>query len=116
MFNTIKELRHAGNKARVTHYRYVKFQLTDLISSIEANGKEVKNRLAIAMNGGIALLRYDQIRNDKAINRIMAKGGVTRLEVTTKDGVNITTDAVCCGKDNYDKKLGVKIALGRLNL
>lgn len=116
MFNSIKELRHAGNKARITHYRHVKFTLGDLLAIVGKKEHEVEMAMIIAMKGGVAFMRHDEIRAKKLMNRVVAKGGLTRLEVTTKDGLNITTESVCCAKDNYDKKLGVKIAIGRLNL
>ena len=41
------------------------------------------------------------------------QGGVTRVEVRTPDGKELVGEAVCHPEENYNKKLGVKIALGR---
>lgn len=42
------------------------------------------------------------------------KGGVTKLHITSPDGVtNLYTLSYCNENDYYNKKTGVKIALGR---
>ena len=41
------------------------------------------------------------------------KGGKTVVEVRTPDGKEIKGEAICSSKDNYSKKIGVRIALGR---
>lgn len=44
---------------------------------------------------------------------ISEKGGSTQVDITTPDGVNTTGYANCCSIDNYNRKIGVLIALGR---
>lgn len=41
------------------------------------------------------------------------KGGKTVVQVKTPDGIELEGIAVCSKKENYNKKLGVSIALGR---
>ena len=41
------------------------------------------------------------------------KGGKTVVEVRTPDGKEIKGEAICSPEDNYNKKIGVRIALGR---
>lgn len=40
-------------------------------------------------------------------------GGLTRIEITTPEGKDLAGEAKCSTKDNYNKKIGVSIALGR---
>jgi len=42
-----------------------------------------------------------------------ARGGRTVIEVTTPDGTNLVGSSRCSRKENFNKRLGVKIALGR---
>lgn len=42
-----------------------------------------------------------------------AKGGATQIIIDSPTGENYQGLAICSEKDNYNKKLGVKIALGR---
>ena len=45
---------------------------------------------------------------------VSAKGGQTIIELTSPDGkFSATGIALCSEQDNYNKKVGVKIALGR---
>lgn len=44
---------------------------------------------------------------------ISCKGGTTVIQVRTPDGEELEGIAVCSNKENYNKKLGVSIALGR---
>lgn len=41
------------------------------------------------------------------------KGGMTRVVIDSPDGKHFEGESFCSKKDNYNKKLGVKIALGR---
>lgn len=40
-------------------------------------------------------------------------GGYTVVQIRTPDGQEIEGKAICSNKENYNKKLGVKIAVGR---
>jgi hypothetical protein len=44
---------------------------------------------------------------------LSAKGGLTRIEITTPSGEDVWGEAVCSKEDNWDRKLGISIALGR---
>ena len=44
---------------------------------------------------------------------LCAKGGNTTVEITTPDGKNLTGVASCFNCDSYNKRLGVRIAIGR---
>lgn len=96
--STIKELRQAGNKVRVTHYRCI-------YMPYERALEMMPQRVIKEMVGGENFGKY-----------ITPNGGMVTVEVTAPDGKEYKAEAKCSLKDNYDKKLGVKIALGRLNL
>lgn len=44
---------------------------------------------------------------------VNARGGKTIVEVTTPEGVTLVGISRCSRKENFNKKLGVRIALGR---
>lgn len=44
------------------------------------------------------------------------KGGFTRVVIDSPYGEHFEGEAKCSDKDNYNKKLGVRIALGRCGL
>lgn len=78
--NTVQELRKAGYKVRVLHFR----------------DRIFKNRMDSSING------YES-----------PKGGFTKIIIDSPDGRHYEGEAWCSPKDNYSKKLGVRIALGR---
>lgn len=84
---TVQELRNKGYKVRVLHNRlyngYHKWQV-----------------------GAIESTRYGPIDPD-------AKGGSTQIIIDSPTGEHYQGLAICSKKENYNKKLGVKIALGR---
>lgn len=41
------------------------------------------------------------------------RGGLTHIEITLPNGENVVGEAKCAEIDNYNKKIGVQIALGR---
>lgn len=86
---TIQELRNKGYKVRVLHNRlyngYHKWQVGSRPSSN---------------------LGYGPIDPDP-------KGGSTEIVIDSPTGRHYQGLAICSKKDNYNKKLGVKIALGR---
>lgn len=45
--------------------------------------------------------------------RMLPRGGETIVEVITPDGQTLTGNAKCSLKDSFNKKMGLKIALGR---
>lgn len=84
--DTVRNLRQSGFKVRVSHYRYVEGWPDYLLSK--------------------------EIREEGMGNFALSKGGKTSIELT-KDGIDAKGEAICSPKDNYNRKLGVKIALGR---
>lgn len=64
-------------------------------------------------------VRVRHYRTSKLINehhskvKANEKGGRTTVDVTFPDGTEVSGEALCSDQDNYNKKLGVRIALGR---
>ena len=88
---TIRNLRRQGYKVRVLHFRNF------ILNSINSN-------LKITSSKGI-IASYD---------KPLPKGGSTIIELTTPDKLQtVRGSAVCSVKENYNKKLGNSIALGR---
>ncbi len=83
---TVKNLRQNGFKVRVGHYRLDNFLWELTLDSI-----------------------FTDLQKQVGIS---PKGGKTTIELT-KDGIDASGEAICCMEDNYNRKLGVKIALGR---
>lgn len=52
-------------------------------------------------------------RQYDANGKVKPKGGMTELIIDSPHGEHFEGIAKCCDEDNYDKKLGVRIALGR---
>lgn len=94
---TVKNLRQSGFKVRVGHYRWTKEQ--GIIMSIYKKG----------MGSPVRQVRGFSLQKEHGIH---PKGGITTIELT-KDGIDAKGEAICCLEDNYNRKLGVKIALGR---
>ena len=60
--------------------------------------------------------RFSQMKKriDGVHLEVLAKGGSTTIEVTTPDGKhNVIGKAVCSLEDNFNRKIGNSIALGR---
>lgn len=89
---TIQQLRNDGYKVRVLHNRlyngYYKWQV----------GSKPKSDHG-----------YGPIDPD-------TKGGSTQIVVDSPSGEHYEGLAICSKKENYNKKLGVRIALGRCNI
>ena len=86
---TVAQLRRSNYKVRIHHARHVK----------QDDGSIVEN---------VPLM---DIQN---MNKVLAKGGKTELFVTTPEGKNYKSVAICNSKDSFNYKLAVRIALGRL--
>lgn len=61
--------------------------------------------------GFIVVVKHE--RKYDAFGCMKPKGGNTIVELITPDGVNVVGKSRCSRRDSYNKKLGVKIALGR---
>ena len=85
---TVQQLRNAGYKVRVLHNRlyngYHKWQV---------GARE-------------HIQKYAPIDPD-------SKGGSTQVVIDSPDGQHYQGLAICSKKENYNKKMGVRIALGR---
>lgn len=58
--------------------------------------------------------RFFKPRMDTSINGYESpKGGHTRVIIDSPNGNHYEGTAICSKRDNYNKKLGVKIAIGR---
>ncbi len=90
---TVQDLRHKGYKVMVLHKRLYNGEYRE-----DANCKP-----APIIKGGII---FCYINPD-------AKGGSTTVIIDSPCGKHFEGRSVCSREDNYDKKLGVKIALGR---
>ena len=89
---TVQELRNDGYKVRVLHNRlyngYYKWQVGSKPTSD---------------------CGYGPIDPD-------TKGGSTQIVIDSPSGEHYEGLAICSKKENYNKKLGVRIALGRCNI
>ena len=83
---TVQELRNKGFKVKVLHNRLYK-------------GKFKWQRVSAVVGSG-------PIDPD-------TKGGSTHIIIDSPSGSHYEGIAICSKQDNYDKKLGVRIALGR---
>jgi hypothetical protein len=86
---TIQQLRNSGYKVKVLHNRLYK-------------GKFKWQRVSSVVGSG-------PIDPD-------TKGGSTHIIVDSPYGSHYEGLAFCSNKDNYNKKLGVRIALGRCSI
>jgi len=86
---TVHSLRNNGYKVRIIHWRY-----------------PVNEERKICGD----LVHQSQIPPSYRSTR----GGVTEVEITTPDGQNYFAQAHCHINDCFNRKLGVKIALGRI--
>jgi hypothetical protein len=110
---SVQSLRAAGYKVRVCHKRHfsifaekddvkVKIDVTPAMSFRELDdGLPTLN--ALCMPYSIKPISFS----------VEPRGGLTLIEITTPDGTDLKGEALCSKRDNYDKKKGVKIALGR---
>jgi len=100
---TVKELRQSGNKVRVIHKR--KYKFFDLIK------KEFIYHIFSKFEF-VNFLKIGKIPRYLVVNRLQT-GGQTVIEITMKDGLELRGVAKVNDCDNYNKKLGIKLALNR---
>lgn len=94
---TVKELRQSKFKVRVGHYRYTNVQLALKLKTTKFEGEPTLD---------------SKITPFQREFGISPKGGKTTIEIS-KDGFDGKAEAICRFDENYNRKLGVKIALGR---
>jgi hypothetical protein len=82
------------------------------VKSLRQNGFKVRVQHQRFCVGGGMLPEY-QIRQEKF--QFSPKGGKTTILVSRlSDGTNFTGEAVCSESDQFNRKMGVAISLGRL--
>lgn len=93
--NTVASLRQSGCKVRVSHFRLVKANnTTDLMAT--------------------NLMSMREIKENNLQNFILPKGGLTKVEITDLNNKNYEVTAKCNPIDSYNRKIAVKICLGRI--
>lgn len=78
-----------------------------LMDHIKENSMTVEE---LRRSGYKIRVHHHRRKNDEGIN---ARGGKTVVEVTTPDGRTLIGVARCSRRENFNKRLGVRIALGR---
>ncbi len=97
---TIHELRKEGFKLRILHSRYyglISAEAPRLISNFEI--RESKHDL-----GQFWPFRVG----------VLGKGGRTEIDLLTPDGRQYKASTDCSKTDNFNRKRGIKICLGRI--
>lgn len=91
---SICDLRRAGYKVRVSHFRNIPVgQLFDSVSLMRVTKIDKKKRM---------------------FENILEHGGETQIEITNRDGKTFNAVAQCSNKDAFNRKLGNHICLARL--
>jgi hypothetical protein len=90
---TIHQLRKEGIKVRVSHMRFARPFDSDSLRFINVTKAAKK---------------------EKMFQYIDPKGGCTTIDITNKLGADFTAQANCSDLDRFDRKLGIRICLGRL--
>lgn len=94
---SIDELRNKGYKIRIIHYRtYLSNCLTD------NNNKRVLSRFEAEKEGIFNSLYGPQ-----------SFGGMTKVELRSPDGTEVTGESMCSMKDQFSRRFGRDIAIGR---
>lgn len=98
----LDKLRKDGFRIRVTHYRnYELFQVLTEDS-------------LVTIDQLVPLSDVPRYSIPKEYHKhASSKGGRTTVEITTPDGREFIGTAICSNKENFNKKLSLKIALGR---
>lgn len=88
--HTVAALRQSGNKVRVTQLRH---KVGDETGQLYPLKNEYNNGL---------------LGNERT-----QRGGLIKVEITLKDGKDYTGEALCSKNDQFNRKIGLKIALNR---
>lgn len=105
---TVQSLRDQGYKVRVTHYR--RYQdldsVYDYINNVKIRG---------SFNGHLKLKTLELAKFESlGVEYALPRGGRTVVEVTNSKGRTLSATSYCSDNEQFNKSLGVKIALGRL--
>ena len=95
--NTVEQLRKSGYRVLINHYRY---------PGNVSKGLNKRQASKVKMECAFAL-------SDEGLG-ISPFGGKTTIEVISQSGTSYTAEADCSVRDNFNKRMGVKIALGRI--
>ena len=111
---TVRSLRNKGFKVKVLHHRATNKDLKtmQLLNRID----ELKNLLSDANRELDEFTQEGEINNSDGLDiskEVSPRYGQTEVRVTSPSGKVFIGVAKCCEHDNYNKKLGVRKALGR---
>ena len=101
---TLQRLKANGYRVNITHFREVHIP--------EKNIPKPKLVSILDINSG-NLSTLDRFRPTLEYE-ISQKGGVTVLKITTPSGKQLKSTATVSKKDNFSRKHGVRVALGRV--
>lgn len=68
---------------------------------------------SLRKNGWKVMVLHHRVNDDRILGAILPKGGKTEVIIDSPCGEHFEGIAVCSSDDLYNKKMGVKIALGR---
>lgn len=71
------------------------------------------NVKSLRQSGWKVKVLHHRIEDDRIFGAIRPKGGKTEIIIDSPCGEHFRGIAVCSNNDLYNKKMGVKIALGR---
>lgn len=84
-----------------------------LLDHIKENRRVKKMTVESLRKSGYKIKVQHHRKTIPAVKAINARGGKTVVEVTTPDGHTFVGISRCSRKENFNKRLGVRIALGR---
>jgi hypothetical protein len=94
---TIAEMRKAGHKVRVIHYR-------NAFRHNTYDGVKINKLFIYSKNN----------RNIPADFYLDQCGGATTIDITTNSGADIKTSSRCHLNDNYNRKTGIMKAIAKI--
>lgn len=94
---TVAQLRQSGNKVRVIQLRY------------KANEKGQDGNPSLQLHP----LKSKFNPNGLSGSERSQRGGLIRVEITLKDGKDYAGEAACHIKDQFNRRIGLTIALNR---
>lgn len=105
---TIHDLRRAGYKVHVDHYRYfIENVDCDYILTDKIRNRTRSNKVPVLKKYSMSNISKDRKKD------VFARGGETVVTITTKDGI-FSARVHCSIDDNYNKKEGTSQALTKL--
>lgn len=109
MRNLVQELRDSGCYVRVTHYRrYIDW--ANKISLLNSLDPSFIRKIDFVVPDVVELANHES----PGLQYALPKGGLTVVEVITKDGKEYTEKSICSDKEQFNRKLGTKIATSRI--